>query len=653
MTNSLPIATRKPSSRAAANFAVNAIIVAGILCGGWLAAPSAQAFEIFGFKFFEKTDGDALAPVPDPLPYMAALTLSGGDDDLEDVLNASSQLIQQEKTPPSGSPGLIARALGDQQQLLARLYVAGRYGGTVNVDIAGVPLETVVESGEVKQRPGQLVPVVIRVVVGPQFHFGVVSITSEPAGGTPATALNTADYGLVSGEPALSDKILQAEQQLIRDQKARGFPLASIADRSVVADHASQRLDVAITVDPGPAATFGHVTVRGATRTDTDFILSQASIEPGTPYDPAVLRKAAKRLRGLGVFGSVRLVEAERLDSGDRLPVLIEVSERKTQVIGGGATISSIDGIGVEAYWRHRNLFGRGERLSIEGSAGRISSGALEDLEYASRIVFTKPGAFGPTTSFSATLGAKRENPEPYDSRAVYGNLRASRQYSDTLEFAGGTEFTYSREDDALSSGNYALFGVFGEVTYDSRDDILDPSEGIRATLFVEPAYDAETGGAMIFTKATASAYQALDDANRFILAGRVGAGSILGSGRADIPPSRRYYVGGGGSVRGYAYRNIGPRVGGEVIGGRSFFETSAEARIRVTDTIGVVGFIDAGAAYSDEIPDFSEPLKVGVGLGLRYYSAIGPLRFDFAVPLAPDKDDPDFAVYVGLSQAF
>ena len=117
--------------------------------------------------------------------------------------------------------------------------------------------------------------------------------------------------------------------------------------------------------------------------------------------------------------------------------------------------------------------------------------------------------------------------------------------------------------------------------------------------------------------------------------------------------PRRRYYVGGGGSVRGYAYRNVGPRVSGEVIGGRSFFETSTEIRTRITETFGVVGFVDAGAAYSSQFPDFSEELKVGVGAGLRYFSPIGPLRLDFAVPLAPDKDDPDFAIYVGLSQAF
>lgn len=630
-----------------------AIAIAGIVCGGCLAVSPASAFEIFGFRFFESESEAPAAPVPDPLPYTATLSVSGGDDGLEEALSGISQLVQDQESPPSGAPGLISRALADQQQLLARLYVAGRYGGTVEITLAGVPLEQAAETGEFPRSAGRPVPVTVRIETGPEFQFGDLSLERLAADGMPAGPLDANTYGLVSGLPALSDKILEAENRIVSDLKAEGHPLARIAERSVVADHARQRLDVTIVADPGPLAEFGDIAVKGAERTETDFIVSQSLIEPGTRYDPQVLRKAAKRLRALGIFGSVRVIEGEALDAANRLPVTIEVSERKRRVIGGGANISSVDGIGAEIYWRHRNLFGRGEQLSLEGSVGRVTNGSPEDLEYAARVVFTKPGAFGPTTTFTSTVGAKREKPDSYDSRSVYGSMKVSKEVTETLQTAVGTEFSYAREDDALGSGNYALFGIFGEVTHDSRDDLLDPTEGFRASLFAEPAYDAETGGVMLFTRGSASAYRAIDEARRFVLAGRVAAGSVFGANQLDIPPSRRYYVGGGGSVRGYAYRNVGPRVGGDVVGGRSFVEGSAEVRARLTDTIGAVVFADAGAAYVSEIPDFSEPLKVGVGVGLRYYSALGPLRFDFAVPLQPDSGDPDFAIYVGLSQAF
>ena len=128
--------------------------------------------------------------------------------------------------------------------------------------------------------------------------------------------------------------------------------------------------------------------------------------------------------------------------------------------------------------------------------------------------------------------------------------------------------------------------------------------------------------------------------------------GTIVGGDTEDIPATRRFFLGGGGSIRGFEYRTVGPEVGGEVVGGLSFFETSLELRFRVTDTIGIVPFIDAGAAYEDPMPDFSEEISVGAGIGLRYYTPLGPLRFDVAVPLIGDSDN-SFAFYVGLGQSF
>jgi translocation and assembly module TamA len=132
--------------------------------------------------------------------------------------------------------------------------------------------------------------------------------------------------------------------------------------------------------------------------------------------------------------------------------------------------------------------------------------------------------------------------------------------------------------------------------------------------------------------------------------------GTIVGGDTEDIPATRRFFLGGGGSIRGYEYRSVGPRENGEVIGGLSFFEASGEARFRVTDTIGVVPFSDAGAAFEDPIPDFSEHISFGAGMGLRYHTPLGPLRFDVAAPLNREGHSLGFdsiAFYVGLGQAF
>ena len=137
------------------------------------------------------------------------------------------------------------------------------------------------------------------------------------------------------------------------------------------------------------------------------------------------------------------------------------------------------------------------------------------------------------------------------------------------------------------------------------------------------------------------------------VLAARGSVGTIVGGDTQDIPATRRFFLGGGGSIRGYEYRTVGPKIGGEVVGGLSFFEASFELRFRVTDTIGIVPFVDVGAAYEDPLPDFSEEFRVGAGIGLRYHTPLGPLRFDVAVPLNRKSGDPSFAFYVGLGQSF
>ena len=148
-----------------------------------------------------------------------------------------------------------------------------------------------------------------------------------------------------------------------------------------------------------------------------------------------------------------------------------------------------------------------------------------------------------------------------------------------------------------------------------------------------------------------ASAYFPASDA--LVLAGRVRLGSIIGGNGIDvIAPSRRNYAGGGGSVRGYGYRSIGPAyVSGDPIGGRGLFEASLEARYRFGN-FGIVPFIDAGTVSSAEYPEFND-IRIGAGIGGRYYSAFGPIRIDLATPLNPTPNDGWIAVYVSLGQSF
>lgn len=626
--------------------AVCAVLAVGL--AATLLPMPASAFELFGYRLWGSAGDEA--NTPDAFPYVPTLTLSGGDEPLQERLTAASLLMSEAEKAPSGEAGLIARALNDFDRLIAQLYIEGRYGGTVDIRVAGLPLQTALQRGSL---PGpRPVPVSITITAGPQFNFGDVRIGAE---GSAASQLATDPgfWGLAVGTTADSSKVLVAERQMLSLLRARGYPKARIVTRDITADHANGHLDVTLVANAGQQARFGPVTVTGTQVTDPDFVVAQAMIPEGSVYDPEILAAAQKRLNDLGIFASVNMVEAETIGPDGTLPITIEVSERKRHVLGAGATWSSTEGGGFEAYWRRRNLFGQGELLSVEGSVGRLGNASLKDMEYAAKIAFEKPGVFGPLTSFSTSLSAKQEAPNAYTSRSVTYDAYLKRQFTDQFAGRAGFEIAFLDEKDAYGNKTYLLTGLPADMTYDTRDDLLNPSKGFMVTAFAEPAYDIRNGNMMLFTKGSVSSYVALDEAKRFILAGRLAAGSIVGPQVDDIPAGRRFFAGGGGSIRGYAYRNVGPRRNGEVTGGRSLLEISGEVRVRLTETFGAVAFVDAGNVYKASVPDFSRPLKIGIGAGIRYFTPIGPLRLDVAVPLSPEKGDPDFAIYLGLSQAF
>ncbi|WP_208999396.1 autotransporter assembly complex protein TamA [Roseibium sediminis] len=648
------IAVLSERTKQSASRLAKSVLLAGTALFLAFSVPSspAHAFEIFGLKFFEP-DRDETPAVEDPFAYTADLTVTGtADSGLEETLRSRSGLVSQVETPPSGVAGMISRALSDRERLIGQLYSEGYYGGTVNIRLNGTPLETALETGSV---PGASpAKVAVSVDPGPQFQFGDVSIQYEsPDGAQPDLPQSAADWGLRPGAIAKSGEVRTAEGRLTTDLRDQGYPKARIAERIIVADHATKTLDVTLKVVPGSQAHFGPVSVSGTEVTDPDFVATYAMLPEGARYSPEELEKARKRLNELGIFGSVRFVEGDEVGPDGSLPVTIEVTERKRHVIGAGASWSSSEGVGLEAYWRRRNLFGRGELLSVEGSVGRIGNNDIGQMEYSARVAFEKPGAFGPLTKFTTSLTAKQENPDAYTSRWVTYDAYYHRRFSEQLNGRLGAAVTYANEEDVFGNSDYLLVSTPGDLTWDTRDDKLNPTKGIFSVIAIEPAYDTLQQNAMLFVRGTASSYVALDDAKRFVLAGKVSAGSVIGPDIQDIPANRRFIAGGGGSIRGYAYRNVGPRVNGEIVGGRSLVELSGEVRIKVTDTIGIVGFVDAGNAYEDEVPDFSEPFKIGVGAGIRYFTPIGPLRVDAAIPLDPGKDDPDFALYVGLSQAF
>ncbi|QFI67833.1 autotransporter assembly complex protein TamA [Sinorhizobium alkalisoli] len=621
-----------------------AFVLAASTALGPFSAGKALAINIFGLRLFESAEEEI--QVIDPVRY--ALTFeSGADDaDLREALENASRLYQDRDKPVSGDLGLLIKARDDRERLLAALYENARYGGVVSIQINGQDIETLPPDPSF---PDGAVPVAVWVTPGPVFTLGRVTLQGDAAQFAPSA------YGLTPGARANSTLIIRAGEQIVADLKEQSRPLANLTERSVVADHATSTVDVTIAAEGGPVAPVGDLTVTGTRTVDPTFVRDYSRLNEGRPYSPENIRKAAERLRQLNVFSSVTITEADRLAPNGTIPMTIQVSEGKHRYFGFGGQVSTTDGLGLQGYWGHRNLFGRAESIRIEGSVDRIGETAdIGGLDYSASILFAKPGAFGPASTFTASVKAAISDPDAYRAKTITAAAGAGFELSPEDTVSAGAELSLADVDDAFGSNRYLTAAIPLEYVRDTRDDKLNAKEGYRALISAKPSYEIEGKTFFSSFEATASGYQALGPENRFVLAGRIGAGTLVGGDElADIPAPRRFYLGGGGSVRGYAFQEIGPRnADNQQTGGRSYVSGSLEARIAVTDTVGIVPFIDAGSVSAGELPDFSD-VRAGAGIGLRYATPFGPIRLDFAVPLNKYPGGTDYGIYAGIGQSF
>lgn len=640
---------RKSKLRRIAKLTATLMAAAAVVSG------PASAFELFGFKIF---GGDDAAETEDvigePQNYAVEFAVTGPDEDIQKTLQGASTLWKDREKPASGVGGLLAKARGDYKRLLATLYGEGRYGGTISILIDGQ------EAADLPPDATLANPATVTVTVdtGPLFHFREAGIVNQapPATERRDEVALPEDDGYRVGEIARSGAVLKAERLSVEAWREQGYAKAKIADRRVEAAHDQDVIDANITVEPGDKAYYGPVSVTGTERMDAAFVAYMTGLHQGEEFDPDDLERANKRLSRLEVFRSLRIEEGAELGQGGSLPIAVTVQERLLHRFGVGATYSTIDGAGFEAYWLHRNLFGRAERLRFDAKIAGIGPTVdPTELTYRVGATFTKPGVFTPDTDFIASIIGDREVIEDvYTRTAVTAQAGFNHMFSEELSarlFASGGVAEF--EDDVFGTRRFQTVGVLGGLTFDNRDNPVDATEGFYLDGTIEPFAEFEYGNFASRFVGEARAYYGFGADDRIVAAGRLKLGSIVGAPIGELPPDKLFFAGGGGSVRGYGYRTIGVPVGDEIIGGRSLIEGSAEIRARVTDSIGLVGFVDAGYVGAESFPDFDEELKIGAGAGLRYLTGLGPIRLDVAVPFNGGKDDPDVAFYVGIGQAF
>lgn len=545
-------------------------------------------------------------------------------------LEAELRLVSTVAASPerlASRAALRRAATADAAALAGALHAAGYYAAKARVR----PLEADTDL------------VVYEIEAGPLFSVLGADIVYEDApapGETRPDSLAAADIH----DPLTPDGAALAalQQRFLNRLWEDGYPDARILSRRVDADFAAGTARAVFAFESGRKSAFGEVKVSGVDRVDPRFIEAMKPFEPGETFQRSKLADYRNKLSETGLFDSVDVAPGAQ-DASGAAPVLVTLEERKARTVGVGVSYSTVEGPGGRIFLEHRNALGRGERIyaEIEGSEIRQSVGG----EF-SRPIPRENGALFATARFiNEATGAFDAQTLALSGGAYF------RTAQDRLELRGAVALeTASVKSETEDKQTYFISFPLSAV-WNSEDDLLDPSRGVRASFAATP-----TTGTDSYTRIESAARTRVKfgPAKRLTLAARARLAATLGTSFDTLPANKRLYSGGGASVRGYAFQAVGPLdPNGDPTGGLSAIEGAIEMRARVTRRIEIAGFLDAGAVSTDRLPDFSGPYLVGIGGGLRYLSPAGPIRIDAATPVNGRSGDRPFQIYISLGQAF
>ena len=614
----------------------------------------------------------SVARAADTLPYSISIAPTA-DILLDQAILDASLLVALREGAPVGPFALAARAESDAARIETILRSLGHYDGVTTVRIAGLPAQDPGLLPLLEGLPaGSRVSVQVEVDPGPLYQIRSARLEGQVPEGVRAV------FDLAPGEPARAERVLAAGAAVLRALREQGYALSQVPPPDALVNHDTRTMDVVYLADPGPRVTLGPVSVLGLERLREDYVLRRLGLEPGEPYSPSRLEAARRDLLVHGVFAWARLSPGTEPGRDGRLPLTLEVAERPPRVVRLAAAFASDEGATLSAAWTHRNLFGRAEQLTIQGEVGRLAQNRPEALNYLVNGAFRRPDLWVRNLDLRLDLAALSESLDAYDRDAVTAALALERRFSPRLRGSAGLGFEDSRITQDGVTRDYRLASLPLTLGYDSTDDPLDPRQGVRLTATTIPAQVLEGDAqGFVVARAVGTGYWTIPSlalwtdpdaptlagksadpgtasgARRPVLAGRLVLGSILGAAPDQVPPDWRFYAGGGGSVRGYPFQSIGPRTAfDQPAGGDGLLEASVELRQPLAGPWGLALFADAGAVSQDGIPGTGD-LSVGVGLGVRYRTPVGPVRVDLATPLNPASGDSSVQLYIGIGQAF
>jgi translocation and assembly module TamA len=577
----------------------------------------------------------ATAAIAFAMPAHAAdsysAVIEGAPNGLKSKLELISELVKGQRAYPTGA-ALRRAARRDVEAFKEALTAAGYYAGKADFDL-------------IRSEDGAQSRVVFQITPGPAFTVVDYAVLYQDAAeGRPVTL---ADAGIKTNGKADGASLRNHQDAFLSYLWNNGYPSAEIINRRAIADFETNEAQAVFVFRSGPKARFGKPEIKGVDKTDPSFIARMKTWEEGEEFERAKLTTYYERIVETGLFSKIEVAPGDVGDDG-AAPIIVELEERKARTIGAGVSFSTSEGPGGRLFFEHRNIFGRGENLGVEMRGSQI--------EQSLNAVISRPmPRFGGRVFASAKFA--NETTDAFNARSLELSGGLSKKWlNDNLETRGALALETANvrntgvEVQTIEERTY-LVSTPLSVIWNSEDDLLDPKKGFRASFSVTPYTGTDT-----FTQSELSGRSRIHvGANDVVtFAARAALGATLASEFENIPLNKRYYAGGGGSVRGYGYQEAGPlNADNDPIGGRSRIEGALEARVKVIKNLQLAAFIDAGSVSEKAIPDFNDEFFIGYGGGVRYMTPIGPIRADIAFPLDKRETDAGFQIYIALGQPF
>ena len=617
--------------------------------------------------------GTQAAYAADPQSYKVDWVASG-DKAVDSTMKLTSQLETLRKTAPVDPFGLIARARGDVTRLQTVLQSFGYYDGSITITINGMGLDNGALADALAALPKKSdAHVKVSPTLGPQFHIGSIVIK----GALPAGMREKMD--LSSGASAIASDVLAAGGNLQAALQDAGYAFAVVEKPIAYEVPAQHVLNLTFPVTTGPRVSIGAIGIKGLKEVHESLLRRRLLVHTGELYDAAAIEKARQDLLSLGLFTTVS-VDLGGADQ-QQVPITFVVHEAKKYSIGVTAAYSSDLGGSLGVNWSDHNVFGAGQQLTASATAINLGGSATTGLGYDASVGYTIPDFRRPDQVLGFQIRGLRQALQAYTQTGEMAGTTLTRKLSSVFSLTTGLSYEHEIIDQEnlatcppLMPGmtvvpvsqcqrisykyNLVLLPVSGY--YDSTDlasPLVDPTHGYRISLIVTPTYSyGSSSKTYIVVQGSIATYFDLhhlfagDPEGRSVIAARALSGDAVGATQFSLPPDQRFYAGGSGTVRGYRYQSVGPEFAdGNPEGGTNMEAFNLELRQRFGTNFGFVVFADSGGVSSPS----GSVYRVGVGAGMRYYTSIGPIRFDLALPTKRRPNDDRFEIYIGLGQAF